>query len=229
MSAHPVKLAPSILAADFTRLGEQIREAEAAGVDCFHIDIMDGQFVPNITFGPLIVQAVRSVTSLPLDVHLMIDDPDRYLADFATAGADILTVHAEACRHLHRTLTYIRGPLERRAGVALNPATGLHAIEEVLPELDWVTIMSVNPGWGGQKFIEGVLPKLERLRERAALDGYGFDICVDGGVKEDNAARVAAAGASVLVSGTGIYRKDLSVREAVAALRLAVAGVQIES
>lgn len=228
MLDRSVKLAPSILSADFTRLGEQIREAEEAGVDVIHLDVMDGQFVPNITFGTLLVQAVRSVTSLPLDIHLMIDAPDRYLDAFAAAGGDILTVHAEACHHLHRTLTYIRGTLGKRAGVALNPATGLHAIEEVLPELDWVTVMSVNPGWGGQQFIASVLPKLERLRERADLDGHRFEICVDGGIKEDNAARVAAAGASVLVSGTGIYRKDLSVREAVAALRLALAGVQVE-
>lgn len=229
MQAPTTKLAPSILAADFTRLGEQIREAEAAGVDCFHIDIMDGQFVPNITFGPLIVQAVRSITALPLDIHLMIVEPDRYLDVYAAAGADILTVHAEACRHLHRTLTYIRSTLGRRAGVALNPATGLHAIEEVLPELDWVTIMSVNPGFGGQQFIESVLPKIERLHQRAFAAGHTFEICVDGGVKEDNAQRVAKAGASVLVSGTGIYRRDVSVRDAVAALRQSLAGIQVEA
>lgn len=225
MSVRAVRLAPSILNADFARLGDQIREAEAAGVDYFHLDVMDGQFVPNISFGPLVVRAVRSLTSLPLDIHLMIDDPDRYLADFAAAGGDILTVHAEACRHLHRTLTYITRTLKCRAGVALNPATGLHAIDEVLHEVDWVTVMSVNPGWGGQSFIEGVLPKVERLRSEIDRRKSSIELCVDGGVKEHNAALVASAGASVLVSGTGIYRADMTVAAAVEQLRMAVAGI----
>ncbi|MCX6022436.1 MAG: ribulose-phosphate 3-epimerase [Chloroflexi bacterium] len=219
-----VRLTPSILNCDFSRLGEQIRDAEAAGVDGFHLDVMDGRYVPNISFGPSIVKAVRSLTKLPLDIHLMVEEPDRFLADFADAGADILTVHAEACRHLHRTVTHIRNDLHLLPGVALNPGTGLNAIAEVLGDLRWVTVMSVNPGWGGQSFIESVLPKLTRLREQVDRERLPIDLCVDGGVKESNAAQVAAAGASVLVSGTGVYRPDMPVRDAVARLRAAIAG-----
>lgn len=214
------KLAPSILTADFIRLGEQIGAAERAGVDYIHVDVMDGRFVPNITIGPLIVQALRQSTALPLDVHLMIADPDQYITDFALAGADIITVHQEACPHLHRTLQRIH-TAGCRAGVALNPATSLTTIEDVLDDLDLLLIMSVNPGFGGQAFIPQSLRKLARARDLLASRRLRAEIEVDGGVKASNLAGALAAGADVVVAGSAVFRHDASVDEAVRELRAA--------
>jgi ribulose-phosphate 3-epimerase len=200
-----VKVAPSILSADFSRLGEEIRAVETAGADIIHIDVMDGHFVPNITIGPLIVQAARKVTKLPLDVHLMIENPELYIADFAKAGADYLTVHAEAAYHLHRLVQSIREHKGVKAAVSLNPATPLEALDYVLGDLDMVLIMSVNPGFGGQTFIPSQLDKIRALRKRIDDRGLDLEIEVDGGVKTDNAAEVAAAGADILVAGSAVF------------------------
>jgi ribulose-phosphate 3-epimerase len=202
-----VKIAPSILSADFSRLGEEVKAAESAGADLIHIDVMDGHFVPNITVGPLVVSAVRRVTSIPLDVHLMIEEPDRYVDAFVQSGADYLTVHAEACIHLHRTVQNIR---ERgvKAGVSINPATPLNAIEPILPFVDMVLVMSVNPGFGGQEFIPEVVQKIRRLRETVIECGYNISIEVDGGINPDNAREVASAGADILVMGNAFYGSD---------------------
>ena len=199
------KIAPSILSADFARLGEEIAAIEAGGADYVHIDVMDGHFVPNITIGPLIVQAVRRVTALPLDVHLMIAEPDRYIADFAKAGADIIVVHAEATNHLHRTVQLIKS-LGKKAGVSLNPATPLNVLDYVLEELDLVLLMTVNPGFGGQSFIEACLPKIQALRGIMDRRGIEAELEVDGGVKTDNIARIAHAGADVFVAGSAVFQ-----------------------
>lgn len=198
------KIAPSILSADFARLGDEIRAVEAAGADYIHIDVMDGHFVPNITIGPLIVEAVRPVTSLPLDVHLMIENPDRYIPDFAAAGADIIVVHAEATNHLHRTVQLIKS-LGKKAGVSLNPATSLTALDYVLEELDLVLLMTVNPGFGGQSFIEACLPKIHSLRAMLDKRGCEAELEVDGGVKPSNISRIAHAGANVFVAGSAVF------------------------
>lgn len=198
------KIAPSILSADFSRLGDEVRAVTAAGADYIHIDVMDGHFVPNITIGPLVVEAVRRVTPLPLDVHLMITDPDRYIPDFAAAGADIIVVHAEACWHLHRTVQLIKS-LGKRAGVSLNPATPLSNLEYVLGELDLVLLMTVNPGFGGQSFIEACIPKIQALRGMLDKRGLETELEVDGGVKTDNIARIAHAGADVFVAGSAVF------------------------
>jgi len=198
------KIAPSILSADFTRLGEEVREVEKAGADYIHVDVMDGHFVPNITIGPLIVAAVRGVTKLPLDVHLMISNPDQYVDDFIKAGADILTVHAEAVHHLHRSIQYIK-KAGAKAAVSLNPATPLEWIEYVLSEVDMVLLMSVNPGFGGQKFIPAVIPKIERLREMMDKRGLTVEIEVDGGIGPDTIKEVSSAGADVFVAGSAIF------------------------
>ncbi|MDQ7053344.1 MAG: ribulose-phosphate 3-epimerase [candidate division KSB1 bacterium] len=198
-------LAPSILSADFTRLAEEVRRLEKAGAGWLHIDVMDGHFVPNITMGPVVVRALRRRTRLPLDVHLMIADPNRYIDDFVQAGADVLTVHVEACTHLHRTLTAIRSH-NVKAGVALNPHTPLSSIEEIVQEVDLVLIMSVNPGFGSQSFIPASMDKIRKLRQM--LDERGLPqvrVGVDGGIQLDNIAEVARAGADVLVSGSGIF------------------------
>ena len=197
-------MAPSILSADFSRLGEEIRAVEAAGAEVIHVDVMDGRFVPNITIGPLVVRAVRQVTDLPVDVHLMIVEPDRYLKDFAEAGADWITVHVEACVHLHRTLTYIRS-LGKKAGAVLNPATSLSTLEYVLAELDLVMLMSVNPGFGGQSFIESTLEKTRQLRVMLDQVNPAAGIEIDGGVSPKTIARVAEAGANIFVAGSAIY------------------------
>lgn len=197
-------IAPSILSADFSRLGDEIRAVEAAGADVIHVDVMDGHFVPNITIGPLVVQAVRAVTPLPVDVHLMITDPDLYIEAFATAGADWITVHVEACTHLHRTLRCIRD-LGKKAGAVLNPATSLTTLEYVLEEVDLVMLMSVNPGFGGQSFIAGVLDKIRRLRAMLDTVNPHAGIEVDGGISPATIAQVAKAGANIFVAGSAIY------------------------
>ncbi|RUM34947.1 MAG: ribulose-phosphate 3-epimerase [Desulfobulbus sp.] len=200
-------IAPSILSADFSRLGEEIRAVEEAGAEVIHVDVMDGHFVPNITIGPLVVKAVRQVTDLPVDVHLMITEPDRYLQDFADAGADWITVHVEACIHLHRTLSYIKD-LGKKAGAVLNPATPLSTLEYVLDELDLVMLMSVNPGFGGQSFIESTVEKTRLLRAMLDTVNPEAGIEIDGGISPTTIARVAAAGANIFVAGSAIYGKD---------------------
>jgi ribulose-phosphate 3-epimerase len=201
-----ILISPSILSADFTRLGEEVRSVEDAGADWIHIDVMDGHFVPNITIGPLVVAAVKKVTKLPLDVHLMISDPDRYVEDFHAAGADILTVHPEAAIHLHRTLSRIR-ELGMKAGAALNPATGLEALEYVLPNLDVVMLMTVNPGFGGQSFIKTMLPKVKALREMIDRSGYRILSEIDGGVSPETAPGLIENGADVFVAGSAVFGK----------------------
>ena len=197
-----MKIAPSILSADFAALGDDIARVESAGADLLHVDVMDGRFVPNITIGPVVVAAIRKRTRLPLDVHLMIVEPERYLADFARAGADALTVHAEACPHLARTLAQIR-ELGARAGVALNPATPPDVLQYVLDDLDLVLVMSVNPGFGGQKFIPAAYAKVHQVR--TMLGTRPVDVSVDGGVKLEHVRPLAAEGASVLVAGSAIF------------------------
>ncbi|MFC4735555.1 ribulose-phosphate 3-epimerase [Bacillus daqingensis] len=196
------KIAPSILAADFAALGSEIKEAEAAGADYIHIDVMDGRFVPNITIGPLIVEAVRPHTSLPLDVHLMIENPERYVDAFADAGADIISVHAEACPHLHRTIQQIKGR-GVKAGAVLNPGSPLSMVEEVMDELDLLLLMTVNPGFGGQTFIPSVLDKMKRASE---IKPAAMEIEVDGGVNADTAKLCREAGADVLVAGSAFFQ-----------------------
>ncbi|QOR68519.1 ribulose-phosphate 3-epimerase [Cytobacillus suaedae] len=202
-----VKIAPSILSADFAKLGEEIKDVERGGADYIHIDVMDGHFVPNITIGPLIVNAVRPITQLPLDVHLMIENPDQYIADFAKAGADYITVHVEACKHLHRTIQLIKDQ-GVKAGVVLNPATPVDTIKHVLPDIDMVLLMTVNPGFGGQKFISSVLPKIKELSETIASLGLPIEIEVDGGVNEETAKLCIDAGANVLVAGSAVFNQE---------------------
>jgi ribulose-phosphate 3-epimerase len=201
---RPVRIAPSILSADFGRLAEEVAAAEQAGADYIHCDVMDGRFVPNITIGPLVVRAVRAATKLPLDVHLMIVEPERYVEEFAHAGADLITVHAEASPHLHRTVQHIRA-LGKRASVALSPHSSLESLHVVLPDLAMVLLMTVNPGFGGQKFIEAVVPKIRALRDEITRRGLDVDIEVDGGIAPDTAPTVVGAGANVLVAGSSVF------------------------
>lgn len=210
-----VLIAPSILSADFANLGHELARLEAAGADWVHVDVMDGMFVPNLTMGPPIIQALRKHSKLPFDVHLMIEQPDRYLADFRDAGADVLTVHVEACPHLHRTLTEIRR-LGCKAGVSLNPATPVHVLEDVMDQLDMVLIMSVNPGFGGQSFIPRSLEKLTQMK--ALIGDRPIFLEVDGGVSPNNAEAVCAAGANVLVAGSAVF-KSSDIPAAITALR----------
>ena len=210
-------ISPSILSANFERFGAEL--ADVATADWIHVDVMDGMFVPNITIGPLIVKAARRATTLPLDVHLMIVDPDRYIEDFRAAGADWITVHAEACTHLDRSIQHIKST-GAKAGVALNPHTSESALDYVLPELDQVLVMSVNPGFGGQSLIERVFPKITAIRERIEALGLDTVIQVDGGVKVENAHRFLDAGAHALVSGSGVFKKD-DRAAAIAGLRAA--------
>jgi ribulose-phosphate 3-epimerase len=220
-SSHQVRIAASILAADFSRLGQQVREAEGAGSDMIHIDVMDGHFVPNITVGPMIVRAVRSVTDLPLHVHLMIEQPERYIDDFVRAGADLVTVHVETCPHLHRTIQQIR-EAGARPGVTLNPATPLGAIDEVLDQVDAVLVMTVNPGFGGQQLIPSTLRKVRRLRELLDQRGLSCLIEVDGGVNVSNISQIAAAGADVLVMGAAVFASEEGVQASLQRLREAL-------
>ncbi len=201
------KIAPSILSADFAKLGDEIRAVAAAGADWIHVDVMDGHFVPNITIGPLVVEAIRPVTDLPLDVHLMIENADRYIPDFAAAGADIIAVQTEACVHLHRTLQLIRQN-DCKSGVVLNPSTPIEGLEWILPDIDLVVLMSVNPGFGGQTFIPATLEKIARLRNMIDNRGLAIDIEVDGGVNSQTIASVAGAGADVFVAGSAIFGSD---------------------
>jgi len=201
------KIAPSILSADFTRLGEEIQSVEKAGADLIHVDVMDGHFVPNITIGPLIVEAARRATHLPLDVHLMISDPDAYVDDFVQAGADSITVHAEAVEHLHRSIQRVR-MAGAKAAVSLNPATPLHGLEYVLEDLDMVLLMTVNPGFGGQAFIRSVLPKIKRLRRILDERGLNVEIEVDGGIGTETIGEVSRAGADVFVAGSAIFLSE---------------------
>ena len=218
MSRSGIKIAPSILSADFSNLGEQVAEAAKGGADMVHIDVMDGQFVPAITLGPQMVDALRPWTDIPFDLHLMIAEPGRFVADFASAGADVITVHAEACTHLHRTIHQIK-ELGKRAGVAINPASPISTIEDLLPDLDQVVVMTVNPGFGGQSFISGMISKIAKMRSAIDTAGLKADLEVDGGINLDTAKTAAGAGASILVAGSAVYNDRTSVAEAIAQLR----------
>ncbi|HET8733087.1 MAG TPA: ribulose-phosphate 3-epimerase [Anaeromyxobacteraceae bacterium] len=213
----PIRIAPSILSADFGRLADEVRAVEAAGADWIHVDVMDGRFVPNITIGPLVVEAVRKATKLPIDTHLMIVEPERYVEAFAKAGSDVVTVHAEVSPHLHRTLQAIRGA-GAKPGVVLNPSTPLDAIEYVLGDVAMVLLMSVNPGFGGQSYIPAVTEKVRRLRRMADERGLDLDIEVDGGIKASTVGAVAEAGANVFVAGTAVFGAP-DYRAAIAGIR----------
>ncbi len=222
--SRPVRIAPSILSADFARLGEQVRAAESAGADVIHIDVMDGQFVPNITVGPLVVAAVRSVTTLPLDIHLMIDRPERYIAAFAEAGANYLTVHPEATIHLHRVLQQIHD-VGAQAGISLNPATSESELRYVLPDVDLVLVMTVNPGFGGQKLIPGMFDKIREVRRMLDNAGSPAWLSVDGGIDPGTAPRAVSQGADTLVAGSAIFAAPEGVAAAIRALRRATMAV----
>lgn len=225
---RPILLAPSILTADLGHLAEQIAQAEAGGADSIHLDVMDGMFVPNITFGPVLVEAVRRYTSLPLDVHLMIHDPDRYLKAFAAAGATILTVHQEACLHLNRTVQQITA-LGCKAGVALNPATPIDAAREMLPFVDMVLVMTVNPGFGSQRFIETMTSKVRRMRRMLDEFNPTADLQVDGGISAANIEDMVSHGANVFVVGSSVFNSSASIADNLAALRQAYAGAGLMS
>jgi ribulose-phosphate 3-epimerase len=202
-----IKIAPSILSANFAKLGEEIVDVERGGADYIHVDVMDGHFVPNITLGPQIVEAIRPITKLPLDVHLMIEQPDRYLDSFAKAGADYISVHVEACSHLHRTIQHIKS-LGVKAGVVLNPHTPVEMIQHIIHDVDLVLLMTVNPGFGGQSFIQTVLPKIHQVKHFVDQNGLDVEIEVDGGVNEQTAKLCVEAGANVLVAGSAVYNQE---------------------
>jgi ribulose-phosphate 3-epimerase len=220
-----VRLAPSILAADFSRLGDLVHEAEAAGADAIHIDVMDGRFVPVISLGTPIVEAIRRVTGLTLDIHLMVEEPERHAGAFMDAGGDIINVHVEATRHAHRIAREVRGR-GKLAGACINPGTPVAVLEPLLPELDQVIVMAVNPGWSGQKFIQTALPKVRSLRQMIDAAGLATQIEVDGGVTVQNAPACAAAGANVLVAATAVFNDRASVAENISRLREALAGAE---
>lgn len=221
-----IKLAPSILTADFGRLADQIREAEAGGADYIHLDIMDGHFVPPITFGPIVVEGVRKVTKLTLDIHLMIERPEQQFDAFAEAGADIINFHVEATPHADRLLRAIQS-MHRRAGICINPATPLSAIEEVMGVADQIMVMAINPGWGGQKLLPGMTEKIRRLRAMLDAQGVSPDIEIDGGVKEHNIASCVEAGANILVCGSSVYNSESSPQRNLRALRDAAARARV--
>ncbi len=219
-----MKISPSILSADFTRLTEEIKAVEAAGADYLHIDVMDGRFVPNITIGPFVVEAIKRVSGIPLDVHLMIEEPERYIGAFVKAGSDIITVHVEATRHLHRTVQSIR-EAGARAGVTLNPATPVSTLENILPDVDLLLVMSVNPGFSGQGFIPQCLDKIAAVRKMIDAGGYAIELEVDGGIKVENIKAAGAAGADVFVSGSGVFgSKDY--RATIAAMKRELEGLK---
>ena len=222
-SAPAVKIAPSILSADFSRLGEQVAEAAQGGADYIHVDVMDGQFVPNLTIGPQVVKAIRRWTELPLDIHMMVSSPERFILDFVEAGADIITVHAEACTHLHRVVHQVK-EAGARVGVALNPATPVNALDTLLADLDQVLVMTVNPGFGGQSFIESTVSKIAKVR--ATLDDMDLpaDLEVDGGINTRTAAVAVEAGARVLVAGSAVFNPDVAVADAIAGIRNSLTG-----
>ncbi len=221
MLAKRLKIAPSILSADFSKLGEEVRAAEEAGADLIHIDVMDGRFVPNITMGPLVVEAVRQVVSIPLDVHLMIVEPEGFIDRFANAGADWITVHVEACTHLHRVLAQIANA-GCRAGVALNPHTPASAISEIQDMVDIINVMTVNPGFGGQEFIAAMTTKIQKLREMAQARNLEIDIEVDGGVNRETISIAAAAGANIMIAGTCLFQHRGGIAAGIEELRQAV-------
>jgi ribulose-phosphate 3-epimerase len=224
-SENHIQIAPSVLAADFSRLGQQVKDATDAGADLIHVDVMDGCFVPNISFGETVVDAIRGSTHLPLNIHLMVQEPDRLLSGFMKAPTDQVIVHAEACNHLHRTVFRVKEE-GRQVGVALNPGTPLAAVEEVLPFLDIVLVMTVNPGFGGQSFITAGLSKMRRLRETIQERGYTARIEVDGGVKADATAQDSVrAGSTILVAGTAIFNREESVAQAMARMRSCIEGL----
>src|SRR5262245_45513923 len=223
MKRTTIKIMPSILSADFRFLGQQITEVEKAGADGIHLDVMDGRFVPNITIGPFVVEAVRKATSLSLDVHLMIVEPERYLGEFAHAGADILSVHQEACPHLHRTIQQIK-QLGKQAGVVLNPATPISTLEEILTDVDQILLMSVNPGFGGQSFIEASVDKVRHLRRLLDERGAHAELEIDGGIDSRTAPRVVHAGATMLVAGSAVFHAPGGPGEGVRRLRASIHG-----
>jgi ribulose-phosphate 3-epimerase len=218
---NKIKLAPSILSADFARLGEQVAEATKAGADYIHVDVMDGHFVPNITIGAPVVASLRTWTHLPLDVHLMIEQPDRYISQFASSGANIITVHVEACSHLHRTVHLIK-ELGVKAGVSLNPATPLSSIEEIISHVDLVLIMSVNPGFGGQVFIPESLDKISHLRRMLDSNNLAIELEVDGGININNAPSIVEAGANVLAVGSSVFKAEEGISQSLQRMRKAI-------
>jgi ribulose-phosphate 3-epimerase len=218
MDSPKIKIAPSILSADFARLGEQVAEATRAGADLIHVDVMDGHFVPQITIGALVVSAIRKYTTLPLDVHLMIESPEDQIAQFAKAGADIITVHIEPCAHIHRVIQMIKAT-GVKAGISINPATSLSTLDEILPEVELVLVMTVNPGFGGQTFIENTLDKITRLRAEIDRRKLNIELEVDGGINTKTAPRVVKCGATALVAGAAIFNSGVSIDEAIKKLR----------
>jgi ribulose-phosphate 3-epimerase len=226
-TSRPVRIAPSILSADFSTLGEQVRAASDAGVDYIHCDVMDGHFVPPITFGPLVIEAVRRATSVPIDVHMMVESPERYVDDIARAGATFFTAHIEATRHIHRVVQSVKAA-GMKAGVAINPGTPASAIEAILPDVDLILVMSVNPGWGGQPFISETLEKVRKLRSMIDARSLDTELEIDGGIAETTITAAVEAGADVLVAGSAIYNEREPIAVAVARLRRAIERVPAE-